>query len=226
MPTWRLSKRSPLSSAIQQFNGCTPTRTSASDLSKSAIPNTRAAQIGGGAAWFRFAYDLFTIRDNAKLQDVLRKRLLTGKDFQGARHELWVAALCVVAGFDLTFEDETDNTRGHPEFIATDRFSPAKIAVEAKSRHRRGVKGFKGGVDRNPGESVDVRGLVLDAYSKSKDLPLYVFVDVNLPPVADEETWNQWLGEIDTTMSDLQAEGYADPCPANIVFFTTTRLTI
>ena len=179
----------------------------------------RAAQIGGGAAWFRFAYDLFTIRDNAKLQDVLRKRLLTGKDFQGARHELWAAALCVVAGFDLTFEDETDNTRGHPEFIATDRFSPAKIAVEAKSRHRRGVKGFEGGVDRNPGESVDVRGLVLDAYSKSKDLPLYVFVDVNLPPVADEETWNQWLGEIDTTMSDLQAEGYADPCPANIVFF-------
>ncbi len=26
--------------------------------------------------------------------------------------------------------------------------------------------------------------------------------------------------EIDKTMSDLEAEGYADHCPANIVFFT------
>lgn len=187
-------------------------------LDREGIPDPRAGQIGGGAAWFRFAYDLFTIRDNAKLQNALRERLLSGQNFQSARHELWVAALCVAAGFDLTFEDEADNTRSHPEFIATDRFSSAKIAVEAKSRHRRGIKGFKGGRDKKPGDIVDVRGLVVDAYNKQTYLPLYVFVDVNLPP-ADEETWNRWLGEIDTTMSDLQAEGYADPCPANVVFF-------
>jgi hypothetical protein len=51
-------------------------------------------------------------------------------------------------------------------------------------------------------------------------LPFYVFVDLNLPSVDNEEHWNRWNGELDKTMADLQAEGYADPCPANIVFFS------
>lgn len=183
------------------------------------VGDTSVTQIGGAAAWFRFAYDIYTIRDNAQLTAALKKRLLSGKDFQGARHELWVAALCVAAGFTLTFEDETDNSRGHAEFIATDLFSTAIIAVEAKSRHRRGIKGFSGGLQRDPGEKVDVRGLVLEAFTKPSDFPLYVFVDVNLPPAKDEETLHRWLNEIDTTMNDLATEGMADPCPANAIFF-------
>jgi hypothetical protein len=59
----------------------------------------------------------------------------------------------------------------------------------------------------------------MEANKKQSDLPFYVFVDVNLPPVVDEDNWHRWLSEIDKTMLDLQAEGYADPCPANIVFF-------
>jgi hypothetical protein len=180
----------------------------------------RAGQIGAGAAWFRFAYDIFTIRDNAKLEARLKKRLLDSKDFQGARHELAVAAMCIAAGFDLEFEDETDNTQGHPEFIATDRVSKARIAVEAKSRHRRGIKGFAGGRDMNPGDKVDVRGLVLDAFRKAGPLPLYVFIDVNLPPVANEATWERWMLELHQTMVDLQAEGYGDSYPANGIYFT------
>jgi len=176
--------------------------------------------IGAGAAWFRFAYDLFTIRDNAKLQARLKERLISQTDFQSARHELKIAALFVAAGFDLQFEDETDNVRSHPEFVGTDRFSTARIAVEVKSRHRRGVQGFQGGSYANPGESVNVRSLVLEAYKKTSDLPLYVFVDLNLPPLGSELHWHRWNNELDKTMADLQAEGYANPCPANIVFFS------
>ena len=176
-------------------------------LEREGKEDPRGGQIGAGAAWFRFAYDIFTIRDNAKLEARLKKRLLDRKDFQGARHELAVAAMCIAAGFDLDFEDETDNTQGHAEFIATDRVSKARIAVEAKSRHRRGVKGFAGGRDMNPGDKVDVRGLVLDAFRKAGPLPLYAFIDVNLPPVADEAAWERWMLELHQTMVDLQAEG-------------------
>jgi hypothetical protein len=180
----------------------------------------KAEQIGSGGAWFRFAYDLFTIGDNAKLEERLKERLLNPRFFQAARHELRVAALCVVAGFDLQFEDEQDNSRRHPEFIATDKFSSIKIAVEVKSRHRRGVQGFESGRDIKPGDHVDIRQPVTEAYKKDSTLPFYVFVDTNLPPVADDSVWERWMFEIDKTMSDLQAEGYADPCPANIVFFS------
>ncbi len=180
----------------------------------------RATQIGSGAAWFRFAYDLFTISDNATLEARLKERLLDPKAFQAARHELKVATICVVAGFELQFEDEQDNSRKHPEFIASDRFSSTRIAVEVKSRHRRGVQGFGGGRDINPGDHVDIRQPVVEAYKKDTTLPFYVFVDTNLPPVADDAVWDRWMLEIGQTMSDLQAEGYADPCPANCVFFS------
>ncbi|MGU7770552.1 hypothetical protein ACV229_10275, partial [Burkholderia sp. MR1-5-21] len=36
----------------------------------------RASQIGSGAAWFRLAYDLFTIGDNSTLERILKARLL------------------------------------------------------------------------------------------------------------------------------------------------------
>ena len=177
-------------------------------------------QVGVAAAWIRFAYDLFTIRDNSKLEKRLKKRLLDNHSFQGARYELLVAAVCITAGFDIDFENETDNSSRHPEFTATDRYSPAKIAVEAKSRHRRGVQGFAKGAYVTPGDKVDIRDIVLDAYQKSDAFPLYVFVDVNLPPVKDIHIWQKWMDEINSTMSDLAAEGYADPCPSNIVLFT------
>lgn len=183
-------------------------------------PDPRASQIGSGATWFRLAYDLFTISDNSTLERRLKTRLLDPRSFQAARHELKVAAMCVVAGFTLEFEDEQDNSRRHPEFIAVDRFSPARIAVEVKSRHRRGVQGFDGGRDIGAGDHVNIRAPLLEAYKKDTDFPFYVFIDTNLPPVQDESIWSGWMAEIRDTMLDLDAEGYADPCPANAIFFS------
>ncbi|MGH9962605.1 MAG: hypothetical protein ACREBC_36745, partial [Pyrinomonadaceae bacterium] len=110
--------------------------------------------------------------------------------------------------------------RKHTEFVGTDKLTGAKIAVEAKSRHRRAVKGFSGGRDIPAEHEVGIRALVNDGIMKKSPLPTYIFVDVNLPPVLDENTYQRWLQEIDQTMSDLAAEGYADPCPVNAVFFT------
>lgn len=187
---------------------------------KNGIPETKVVQTGAGAAWYRFAYDLFMIKDNVRLEAMLRERLLIDGNFQAARHELRVAALAVTAGLKIDFEDEADSSSTHPEFIATDLHAGFKIAVEAKSRHRRRVLGFSSGLDVEPGEKVNVRDMVKHAYKKKPNLPLYVFIDVNLPPAKSKEQLLRWLGEIHDTMGDLEAEGYADACPANVTFFS------
>jgi hypothetical protein len=187
---------------------------------KSGVPEMEVSQTGAGAAWYRFAYDLFTIKDNARLEKKLREKLLGDGNFQAARHELRVAALAVTAGFKIDFEDEADNSSTHPEFIATDLDSGFKIAVEAKSRHRHGVLGFTGGHKVKPGTKANIRDKVIEAYQKKTALPLYAFVDVNLPPAENQEQLLEWLREINDTMDNLGTEGYADDCPANAVFFT------
>lgn len=174
-------------------------------------------QLGFAAAWLRFSYDLYTIRDNANLQTRMKKRLFSKKEFQGARHELRVAALCVAAGFNIEFENEKDNAIGHAEFIGTDK-SGITIAVEAKSRHRHGVQGFEGGKKLEPGSQVDVRGIILDAFEKETTFPLYAFIDANLPPATTKEQLNEWLREIHDSMANLAKDGYADSCPANVLF--------
>ncbi|MEX2615918.1 MAG: SEC-C domain-containing protein [Alphaproteobacteria bacterium] len=175
-------------------------------------------QFGIGAAWIRLAYDLYTIRDNAELQEIMCKRILNPDTFQAARHELWVAALFVAAGFEINFENESDNSKRHPEFIAMEKETGIEVAVEAKSRRRQGIKGFTGGNPFTKADKVGARGLVLDAYKKSGDIPLYVFIDVNLPP-APEEQQQAWFQELDDMMNDLAVEGYYDPCPAHAIFF-------
>lgn len=191
-------------------------------LRRNGIDDPKASRIGSGGAWFRFGYDLFTIRDNAKLHARMTERLLNSENFQGARYELAVAAICIAAGFELEFEDESDNSSKHAEFVGTDRLTGHNISVEAKSRHRHGVKGFLGGRNIPPGQKVDIRGLVLDAFENIKDSShaSYIFVDVNLPPAPDEENYRRWQDEIEQTMQDLAAEGYATPSPVNAIFFT------
>ena len=174
---------------------------------------------GFGAAWFRFAYDLFTIRDNAKLEEALRSRLICPSTFQAARYELKVAAICATAGFDLAFEDESDNSTRHPEFIGTDRFSGQRIAVEAKSRHRHGVLGFGTLQAQQPDPALGIRGLLLDAFRKHSSLPLYVFIDPNVP-ASTPPAMVSWERELQKTFCDLEAEGYLSPCPANAVLLT------
>ena len=174
-------------------------------------------QQGFTAAWLRFAYDLYTIRDNAKLERRMKKRLLSKREFQGARHDLKVAAVCVAAGFHVEFENEKDNSIGHAEFIGTSK-SGLRIAVEAKSRHRYGVHSFKGGKQVDPGAKANIRDIILDAYKKRTDLPLYAFIDANLPPAVNKEQLYASMGEIHDTMADLEKEGYAEPCSANALF--------
>lgn len=141
-----------------------------------AIPN------GAFSAYVLLAYDLYILKDNQALQADIIRRLKIPDQFQGARHELFATATCVRAGFQIEFENEKDRSRKHPEFIAAHKKTGQKIAVESKSKHRKGILGFPG--KRQPDKEIrlGLTALINNATKKINNFPLIVFVDTNLPP--------------------------------------------
>jgi hypothetical protein len=172
---------------------------------------------GAMKCWYQLAYDLYLIKHNATLQAKVIERLTHKDQFQGARFELCAAASMVVAGFNINYEDESDTTRKHAEFIATR--NSLSIAVEAKSRHRQGVLGF-GRTGDTPIEKINAEGLIRDALSKQPDAPYIVFIDVNMPGMSQEELSEaRWLDELSRTVRTLEAEWEPGTFPANVVIF-------
>jgi len=133
------------------------------------------------AAYQAFAFNLFAIEDNGRLDDLLLERLKNTDQFQGARHEVFAEATCLRAGFLIEHEDQQDRARRHAEFTATHKSTGQRISVEAKSKHRAGVLGHPGAAQ--PYEKLSLRfgGLLNDALAKNPPFPLVVFLDTNLP---------------------------------------------
>ena len=114
------------------------------------------------------------------------------------------------AGFDIDYEDESDGSRKHPEFIATHQRDKSPIAVEAKSIHRAGVLGFKTG---NPVPKIEtgsahkiaaqVCGQVEGALRKASGFPFYIFVDLNLPAVVAEHFAPSLLDELQVILPQI-----------------------
>lgn len=171
-------------------------------------------------AYLAVANDLYTLRHHSSLQERLLKRLRDGTSFQGARHELFATATCIRAGFEIEFEDESDPSSKHPEFTATHRATGEVIAVEAKSRHRRGIQAFPG--EPRPHEELrpDIGPLLTVAFRKCDAFPYVVFVDLNLPPdrvhIEEERFQVQMLSRVTRAARNVLSE--ADPY--NLVIFT------
>jgi hypothetical protein len=176
----------------------------------------RAEPTGAMLCVNRLAYDLYLIKHNASLQRKLLDRLRDKKTFQAARFEACVAAIMAVAGFEIAFEDESDTSRQHPEFLAT-YSSGLTIAVEAKSRHRIGVLDFLEGKQT---AAVSVEGLLRAALAKDVNRSYVVFIDVNLPPTTVEQSAEHpWFKEIAQTVENLKKEWDPGTFPVNAFFF-------
>lgn len=143
---------------------------------------TYAVQFTGPLmAYMTFAYDLYVVDHNSRLDQRLIERLKRADQFQGARHELFAEATCLRAGFEIAHEDESDRSTRHAEFTATHKATGVKVSVEAKSKHRAGVLGQPG--QREPEDSLNLRfGKLLNlAIAKSTPHPFVVFLDMNMP---------------------------------------------
>jgi hypothetical protein len=172
-------------------------------------------------AYLTFAYDLYVVEHNARLDERLLARLKHPDQFQGARHELFSEATCLRAGFSIEHENEKDPTRRHAEFTATHRQTGQKISVEAKSKHRPGVLGHAGA--REPVDDLNLRfgKLLNDAVAKNAPHPLVVFLDMNLPVEAADRLLSQSPPHPQIlALLDRLRHKHGGKDPVNLVVFT------
>lgn len=177
-------------------------------------PDGVYAMVPNGAtrAYLLFSYYLYTLRQHSALQKSIIERLKHKDQFQGARHELFAAATCIRAGYTIEFEDESDRSQKHSEFVATHRHTKQSICVEAQSRHRQGVLGVPG--TRSPDDEVRVRvrGLLNSALKKPASRPFVIFLDLNLPPSSPVPLTQEWFQKIgEPILRDREKEGANDP---------------
>lgn len=131
-----------------------------------------------GTMWL--TYGLYLLRHNVEIQTRLLQRLRSDDSVQifGAMQEILVASALIRAGFDLKLEDETDGNRTHVEFVASSKESGKSYSVEIKVCD-------PGRSDGRQSSSRTVRQLSR-ALSKQADYPRLVWIDLNRPPLEDE----------------------------------------
>lgn len=143
-------------------------------------------------AYLMLAYDIFVLEDNQKLQGSLIGRMQQPDrtNFWGARYEATVASTFIKAGFDIEYEDESDGSERHPEFIAVHRDTGEKIAVEAKKRNRQTVP-------QNESEiKLKITSLIGNAVGKFKEIPFVLFLELDLPPIDGNPLEKPWIKEL------------------------------
>jgi hypothetical protein len=166
-------------------------------------------------AFLCFAYDLFTLADNAVVQKSLFDRLRKPDQYQGARYEMFVAASLLRSGFKIAFEDESDISTSHCEFTATSRQTNRSFYVEAKSRHRKTPPSPNDGAMPN----ADMRNLIRKALEKNANHERIIFVDVNLPSDRQPAFQEGWHQEVMSGLDELEKKQR----PQAIIFFTNRK---
>lgn len=163
---------------------------------------------GAAGAYLQLAYDLYALDHNAELQEKLVNRLRDRNNFEGARYEVYVAAMLIRAGFDLVFENEDDHSQSHCEFTATYKRTGKSFSVEAK--HRAGNR-FRLGRQ------------LYRALKKQANHPRIVFIDINIP---DDPTETEFPREMNEALNSIRAfEGKTingRPLPEAYLFITNT----
>lgn len=154
-----------------------------------------APMIGVARAYLGLAYDLYTLEHNEgeRVRPHVRLRLLARlrhpDQFIGARYEVRIAAMLLRAGFSLEWEDETDGTQDHGEFVATFPDTQKRFWVECKIRQPDPAKAASKGLGK-------FLALVSAALRKTTSMDRLVCVDLNTPAKprvsADASDWRDW----------------------------------
>ncbi|MBU1978399.1 MAG: SEC-C domain-containing protein [Gammaproteobacteria bacterium] len=167
-----------------------------------------APMTGAVAAYMHLAYDLYALDHNAELQKKLVARLRNLDNFEGARYEVFVAAMLIRAGFEIEFENEDDRSTSHCEFTATFTKTGRKFSVEAK--HRAGAR-------------LRMGRLLTGALAKHAAHLRIVFIDINLP---DDGSEPEGAANMNSAIRKLRAfEGKfinGQPLPSAYLIVTNT----
>lgn len=167
------------------------------------------AATGTMSAYLQLAYNLYLIAHNVTLQENLIRRLKMAEQFLPAVYETRVAAALIQAGFEVTFEDESDSQVTHCEFTASFPRTGKNFSVEAKLRLPNK-------------DSVDVGNQLYAALAKRADHPRIVFIELNVPDDFSEDGRPAQLATVlkslRTREDKLKIRG--DPAPPAYVVIT------
>jgi hypothetical protein len=168
-----------------------------------------APMTGAAAAYYGLAYSLYLLAHNAELQEVLIKRLKNPEQFHGAYYETLVASWFILAGFELSLENESDSSHTHCEFTALHKASGKRYSVEAKSRAPNK-------------DHLDVGNQLVKALRKEAAHPRVVMIDVNVPfdPAMTEEVWER---DVMRSIKGREAALTIDGNPAPPAFVIVTN---
>lgn len=156
----------------------------------------------------------------------LRTRLLNRNEFQGARYELAIAATFIRTNFKIEWIDDKTGAANplgkRHDFNAIHQVTGEMIAVETKSRRRKGRL-------HETGEAKDAAALSADVYNLYKEATeqnpgnraFGIFVDVNLPHQPTRAgTDKTWASEVEAVLKKFGEANPANPAPFSFVFFT------
>jgi hypothetical protein len=179
--------------------------------------NDPKPELGASIAWTMLAYQIYLLKENSELPSSLLDRLRNDQNFQGARYEVYVAAMMLVCGYKIEWLPHSNEP--YVEFIATHK-NGRKFAVEAKSKHRPGVL-ITGAIDAPDAPfRIDFQSNIVAGIRKNPELPLLLFVEANVPH-GFEEIPSAMMHEIDRAWTkfvnrkEWEPQGF--PCVGLIV---------
>lgn len=186
----------------------------------------RAKPDGYSRALTSLAFDICSLIHAVHLPEVFLKKLREYSGYQGVRYEIAIAALFARMGYKIRFLDEEvvgqKNQPKHCEFIATHPKTNEEIAVEVKSKERKGVLHKEGEFIKEREFRSSVSKLYRHALKqRPPGKPFIIFIDMNLPLSSGvDPNDNLWVKAV-TKMRDnaiFSTKGQASP--QNAIVFT------
>ena len=168
-------------------------------------------------------FDVATLRHVSNISDSVLHRLRIPSEYQGARYEITIAGIFARLGFKIKWLENMEDGKTHCEFIATHGETGTQIAVEAKSRHRKGVLHTDGLRDERSDYKGDIQGLLNRAFKKTEygQVPFFIFIDINAPFKNDEDFQKiPWVKDILKKAKLSKMNSQDNLSIHNVIYFT------
>lgn len=195
------------------------------EAGRKATPGQTAyAAPPSGPSWalVSLGYDLFCLQAKNRLPDSLAERLRNDQYFQGARYEIAVAAIVARAGFEITFT-EPPKTSGEKvcEFLATHQQTKITVAIEAKSRRRKGVLNEDGVFEPTADATWIYKRIKEASKQRLAGRPFLLFVDMNFPLSPDTPPDDRpWAKDLKAALETFGTATPEKPDPFNAIVIT------
>lgn len=183
-------------------------------------PEDKVLGTGDGIALLSLGSDLLYLEMVNQFPEKIIKKLRSDDLFQGARYEIAIAAALVRVGFDINWI-EGERSKKHHEFDAKHKHTKETIAVEAKSKHRKGVLNRAGEAIKIEDIKLDILGLYNEAMEQNPgDKPFVVFIDLNLPSQIEADIpEKKWVQELCSKIMEKQDNFFGNIQP-NLLILT------